>query len=276
MATVNPYLEIIKQIEQKSQLDEQKANTTAQAGQQNAYIGYMTAKRDLGDTLASQGIVGGGSESAALGANVGYQRQQNAVMGNRANEVASIRQNALANKTSTQSQSAQWVNDQQQLAETRFANTVTGYDTIAKVDNAVDAAKDAGETWKVPYLMAQRAALVEKAADDAEEAAARAEANRASQARAASSGGSSGGGGGDDRTPEEIRAYNNDFTTGSSSQGTPYSSGGISGTQGGMTSTYYPTRPFGSVTTSSDPRANPYDPRTYTRPTTTRRHGYTR
>lgn len=196
MAAVNPYLEIIKQIEQKSQLDEQKANSTAQQGQQNAYIGYMTAKKDLGDTLASQGITGGGSESAALGANVGYQRQQNAVMGNRANEVAAIRQNALANKTSTQGQSAQWVNDQAVLEETRFASTVTGYDTIAKVDNAVDAAKDNGETWKIGYLLAQRAALLEQAKNDAEEAAA-----RASYA--------SGSGGGSD-TPDNRTLYNNE------------------------------------------------------------------
>lgn len=174
MAVTNPYKEIIKQIEQKSQLDEQRANSTAEQQKQQAYVGYMTAKRDLGDTLASQGIMGGGSESASLGANVGYQRQQNVVNSNRASEVSAIRQNAMANKTSTESQSAQWENDQQVLAENRFANTITGYDTISKVDNAVDAAKESGETWKVGYLLAQRAALLEQAKIDEANAAAKA------------------------------------------------------------------------------------------------------
>lgn len=174
MATVNPYLNIIKQIDQKSQLDEQNANSQAAKGLQDAYVAREVAKLGLTDALNAQGIAGGGTESAALGITTGYQRQQNAVGANRSNEVAGIRQNAMANRTSTQSQSAQWENDQQVMEENRFANTVTGYDTISKVDNAIDAAKDAGQTWKVGYLMAQRAALVEQAKADAEEAAVRA------------------------------------------------------------------------------------------------------
>lgn len=222
----NPYTEIINQIEQKAQLDEQKANTAANQQQQQAYIGYMTAKRDLGDTLAAQGISGGGSESAALGANVGYQRQRNAVNANRATEVSAIRQNALANKTSAESQSAQWQNEQQQIEETRFANTVTGYDTISKCDNAIDAAKDSGDTWKVPYLMAQRAALVEKAKQDEKEAAA-----KTSYSSSGSSGSSGGSNNDKTTTPNTQNGYY------SNSNGSYYNnktgSYGITGGSGG-------------------------------------------
>lgn len=176
MALINPYQEIIKQIEQKSQLDEQRANTAAEQQKQQAYVGYMTAKKDLGETLASRGIIGGGTESASLGANVGYQRQRNVVDSNRMSEVNAIRQSRMANRSATESQAVQWENDQQALAEQRFANTVGGFDTLPKVDSAIQAAQIAGEDYKVNYLLLQRAALIEQAKQIAE-----AEALRTSQ-----------------------------------------------------------------------------------------------
>lgn len=198
MAVINPYQEIIRQIEQKSQLDEQRANTAAEQQKQQAYVGYMTAKRDLGETLASQGIMGGGTESATLGANVGYQRQRNVVDSNRASEVNAIRQNRMANWTATESQAVQWENDQQALAEQRFANTVGGYDTIPKVEAAIQAAQISGEDYKVNYLLLQRAAIVEREKAAAEEAAYRASLI--------------GGGGGDDPVVDTTPRYSDDAT----------------------------------------------------------------
>jgi hypothetical protein len=163
MATQNPYLAVLAQIEANKKADEMKAEEVAQSQGQQAYINFMQSKKDLAQGLARQGIAGGGSESAMLGANVGYERQRNTVIGNRANTIADIQRNAEANKITTQTQSAAWEDAMRLQEEQRFANTITGYDTIAKVDSAIQAAQIAGEPWKVNYLMAQRAALAEQA-----------------------------------------------------------------------------------------------------------------
>lgn len=232
MASKNPYESVLAQLEEKNKQDVATAQAQAGTQAQQSYIDYMNSIKNLGQGLAQQGITGGGSESALLGANVGYQRQKNLVASGLSSNLQNLSQNYMANKTAVETQKFEWEAQKQAQDEQRFANTITGYDTVAKVDNAIEAAQTAGETWKVPYLMAQRAAILERAKAEAEaEAAARASVSAAPSV---------------DKTPTTT----SNFATGYSSQGIPYSSGGLSGTQGGMTSTYYPTRP---LTTYSAP-----------------------
>lgn len=223
MASRNPYEAVLKQLEEKNKQDVATAQAQAGTQAQQSYIDYMNSIKNLGQGLAQQGITGGGSESALLGANVGYQRQKNLVASGLSSNLQNLSQNYMANRTAVETQSAEWLAQKQAQDEQRFANTITGYDTVAKVDNAIEAAQTAGETWKVPYLMAQRAAILERAKAEAEaEAAARASV----------------------AAPSVAKTPTTSIASGYSSQGIPYSSGGLSGTQGGMTSSYYPTRPL--------------------------------
>ena len=160
---INPYESVLKQLEEKNRQDVATAQQGASSQAQQSYIDYMNSLKTLNQGLRSQGITGGGSESALLGANVGYQRQKNLIAGNLAQNLQGLSQNYMANRTAIETQRAEWQAQEQAKNEQRFANTITGYDTVGKVDSAISAAQTAGETWKVPYLMAQRAALLEQA-----------------------------------------------------------------------------------------------------------------
>lgn len=159
---MNPYERVLKQLEEKNAQDVSVAQQGAGSQAQQSYIDYMKSIRNLNQGLASQGITGGGSESALLGATTGYQRQKNLVAGNLASNLQGLSQNYMANRTAVETQRADWEAQRQAQEESRFANTVTGFDTVAKVDNAIQAAQLAGETYKIGYLMAQRAAILEQ------------------------------------------------------------------------------------------------------------------
>ncbi len=47
-----------------------------------------------------------------------------------------------------------------------YVSTITRYNTVAKCDKAIKAAKNKGETWKVKYLQAQKAELQNKAKEE--------------------------------------------------------------------------------------------------------------
>jgi len=166
MAT-NPYEQVLKQLEQKNAQDIATAQQGAGTQAQESYINYMNSLKNLNQGLRSQGITGGGSESALLGANVGYQRQKNLVAGNLAQNLQGLSQNYMANRSAVETQRADWEAQRQAQEEQRFAQTLTGFNTIPAVDNAIQAAQTAGETWKIGYLMAQRAALQEQAQAEA-------------------------------------------------------------------------------------------------------------
>lgn len=242
MAVVNPYIEIKKKIAESLGQDIQGVETGALGDEQKAYIGKMQSQRKLNSSLAQQGITGGASESAMLGADIGYQNQKNLISARKAANISDLRRNADANLLTTNTQSAEWEAQKQAQDESRFANTITGYDTIPKVDSAIQAAVTAGEDWKLGYLRAQRAALMEKTAD------------------ATTTGGTS-------KTQEQIQAEedarilaarNAQAITSASTQG--IGAGGISGTQGGMTPVYYPTRPLTTYAkkSSAQQSRNPY------------------
>lgn len=51
-------------------------------------------------------------------------------------------------------------------ARQNYVATITRYDTIKSCDDAIKAARKKGETWKVKYLQAQKAALKDKAKEE--------------------------------------------------------------------------------------------------------------
>ena len=159
----NPYKEVIKQIVANAVSDRQAAAQTSDANKTQAYINYQNSLKNLNQGLASQGITGGGSESALLGASTGYQNTMNTLNSQRALNLSNIKRDATANQLTAETQSSEWENEQQAQKEQRFANTITGYNTVKACNNAIEKAKADGETWKIPYLRAQRAALQEQA-----------------------------------------------------------------------------------------------------------------
>ena len=171
MAT-NPYLAVIQQIKDNAMRSKESAIQGTDAQQKQAYINYMRGNKNLATGLSQQGIAGGGSESALLGAGVGYQNTLNTIGSQRATTLADIQKDATANQLAAQAQKTEWDQAEQVKEEERFANTVTGYDTLASVENAIDAATASGDLWKIPYLKAQRASLKEIAKQEAEAAAA--------------------------------------------------------------------------------------------------------
>ena len=223
----NPYLDVIKQIVANAVGDRQATGQQADQQKTQAYTNYMTAQKNLATGLAQQGVTGGGSESALLGANVGYQNTLNTVNAQKGTSLNNIARDATANRLTAQTQSADWVANAQAVDEQRFANTITGYDTIAKVDNAIAAAKANGQGWKVNYLMAQRAALKEQAKylASTKKATTKAATPKVVTPKASAS---------------KKKVATSNFDTGYSSGGIPLNSGGISGTQAGMTKVYYP------------------------------------
>lgn len=48
---------------------------------------------------------------------------------------------------------------QRERMEETFVNTIDRYDTVTKVDKAIKAARENGETWKIPYLSQHKASL---------------------------------------------------------------------------------------------------------------------
>jgi len=225
----NPYLDVIKQIVANAVGDRQATGQQADQQKTQAYTNYMTAQKNLATGLAQQGVTGGGSESALLGANVGYQNTLNTVNAQKGTSLNNIARDATANRLTAQTQSADWVANAQAVDEQRFANTITGYDTIAKVDNAIAAAKTNGQGWKVNYLMAQRAALKEQAK------------YLASTKKATTTKPTSTNPTNTKPNPTKpTKVVTSNFDTGYSSGGIPLNSGGISGTQAGMTKVYYP------------------------------------
>lgn len=159
---MNPYEQVLRQLEEKNAQDTATAQASAGTQAQQSYIDYMKSLKTLDTGLAKQGVTGGGSESALLGANVGYQRQKNLVAGNLATNLQGLSQNYMANRSAVETQRADWEAQRQAQEEQRFANTLTGFNTVGAVDNAIAVAQTTGETWKIGYLMAQRAALLEQ------------------------------------------------------------------------------------------------------------------
>ena len=83
-------------------------NETSDAAQQNAYVSYMNGKKDLNDTLARQGITGGGSETTNLKADTDYQNNRGSIESLRSQAIQKINQQLesdIADKSVSMSES---------------------------------------------------------------------------------------------------------------------------------------------------------------------------
>lgn len=187
-----------------------QVNNQYDNAQRQNYVNYMQNRRDLPEQMARMGVTGGASETSALRAQTNYENNFNNAERSRGTEIGNIN-NTLADTLNTYRMTAdQNMNDEiaqnrqlranyekqlQQENEQRFANTISGYDNIAGIDNLIASINKSGvDTWRIPYLRARRAELV-----------------AAQQAAVASGGGGggyyyggySGGGGNDDATASQ-------------------------------------------------------------------------
>lgn len=184
-----------------------QVNSNFDNTQRQNYVQYMQNQRELPEQLARMGVTGGASETSALRARTNYENNFNNTERSRGTEIGNIN-NALADQLNTYRMTAdQNMNDEiaqnrqlranyekqlQQEAEQRFANTISGYDSISGIDSEIARISKSGvDLWRIPYLRARRAELA------------------AAQAAAYSGGGGggysgyyyNGGGGGGDDTP---------------------------------------------------------------------------
>lgn len=182
-----------------------KTNTQYDTAQRGNYINYMQNQRELPEQLAAQGITGGASETSLLRARTNYENNYNNTERSRGADIGAIRSN-LADALNTYRMTAdQNMNDEitqnrqlranyerqlQQEAEQRFANTISGYDSIGDIDRTISAIQKSGkDTWRIAYLRARRAELV--AAQRAEEQAAAARSGGGGYSYRSGGGGSS-------------------------------------------------------------------------------------
>lgn len=185
-----------------------QVNSNYDNTQRQNYVQYMQNQKELPEQLSRMGVTGGASETSALRARTNYENNFNNTERSRGTEIGNIN-NALADQLNTYRMTAdQNMNDEiaqnrqlranyekqlQQEAEQRFANTISGYDSISGIDSEIAKISASGvDTWRIPYLRARRAELV-----------------AAGLAASGSSGGGgggysyryNGGGSGDDDTP---------------------------------------------------------------------------
>ena len=150
-----------------------QVNSNFDNTQRQNYVQYMQNQRELPEQLARMGVTGGASETSALRARTNYENNFNNTERSRGTEIGNIN-NALADQLNTYRMTAdQNMNDEiaqnrqlranyekqlQQEAEQRFANTISGYDSISGIDSEIARISRSGvDTWRIPYLRARRA-----------------------------------------------------------------------------------------------------------------------
>lgn len=165
--------------------------------QRSNYVDYRMNQRDMPEQLARQGITGGASETSLLRGQTNYENNRAATelqRGSRLGDINNAYLDAIRTYRMTadremndkieqnQQLRANYEKQLQQEAEQRYANTISGYDSISGIDKEIASIQKSGkDTWRIAYLRARRAELV--AAQKAEQ-----------EALASSSGGGGGGG----------------------------------------------------------------------------------
>ena len=202
--------------QRNAEADREKAsvNSNYDNTQRQNYVQFMENRRDLPEQMARMGVSGGGaSETSALRAQTNYENLRNNTERSRNSDINKIN-TTLADTLNTYRMTAdQNMNDEiaqnaqlranyekqlQQEAEQRFANTISGYDSIPGIDSEIAKISRSGvDTWRIPYLRARRAELA--AALAAQQAAVASSGGGGGSSRSyggSSSSSSSGGGGG--------------------------------------------------------------------------------
>lgn len=137
------------------------------------YISWMQANKDLPSQMSALGVSGSGAETTAgLRLRTNYENNRNATTTNRDKLVAQYRQalqDALTNKESeldalrdaeveqnTQNYN-QWNEQQGAREEERYANTISGWDSLDDIDREIARIERSGvDTWRIGYLRARR------------------------------------------------------------------------------------------------------------------------
>lgn len=167
---------------QNKQANQQRAdvNKNYDSAQRDNYVSYMMNKRELPAQLASLGVTGGGSETAAIRSQTNYENNRNLTERGRNADLKSI-SDALANNLNSYRQQNNlamqealeanrnarnaYYQQLQDQEENRFANTISGWNSVGAIDNEIARLQKSGaDPWKIPYLRAQRAALLQQAA----------------------------------------------------------------------------------------------------------------
>lgn len=153
--------------------------------QRSNYVDYRMAQRDMPEQLARQGITGGASETSLLRGQTNYENNRAATelqRGSRLGDINNAYMDAIRTYRMTADQNmndeiaqnrqlrANYEKQLQQEAEQRYANTISGYDSIGGIDKEIASIQKSGkDTWRIAYLRARRAELV--AAQKAEQEA---------------------------------------------------------------------------------------------------------
>lgn len=176
-----------------------KKEKTAEYGEQarQAYISRMQNEKKLSENLARVGIRGGATETANLNLQANYENNRNKINSQKMNDLKAIDRNAddeiFKNKQALNADKLAYIHqreaEERQIAETkrqeqwqaqqaakqnretRYAATMSGYDTVAKCDKKIkqiqkwkktNPAKYKEHSWKLTYLRAQRATVKAK------------------------------------------------------------------------------------------------------------------
>ena len=201
--------------QRNTEADRERAsvNSNYDNTQRQNYVQYMENRRDLPEQMARMGISGGGaSETSALRAQTNYENLRNNTERSRNNDINKIN-TTLADTLNTYRMTAdQNMNEEiaqnrqlranyekqlQQEAEQRFANTISGYDSISGIDSEISRISRSGvDTWRIPYLRARRAELAAALAAQQSSYSSGGGYSRSGGGGSSSSSSSSGGGGG--------------------------------------------------------------------------------
>lgn len=188
----------------KGEIDQQAGNNA-----QQAYISYMQNKKDMPEQLGRMGLSGGASETSLLKANTNYENRRGNIETERDTNKSKVDENLRSNLTAyklnhdqNMEQAINVAKDREAQAqareEARFASTISGYNTLAEVDAKIQDLKTRGVPgeWSMfyPYLLARRAEILNKSAQEA------ASASRASSGSSRGGGRSGGRGRGRSRT----------------------------------------------------------------------------
>lgn len=166
----NQYNAYAKQKRTEANRAKTATNASYDSAQRQNYVNYMSARKELPESLARQGITGGMSETSALRARTNYQNLHSSTERSRRSDIANIRNNLNDNLNTYKMTADQSMNSdiasnrqlrsnyeqqRQQRREERFANNISGYTNKNSINNAIKAARKNGETWKIPYLRNQ-------------------------------------------------------------------------------------------------------------------------
>lgn len=152
-----------------------ETNTNYDNTQRQNYVQYMQNRRDLPEQMARMGLSGGASETSALRSQTNYENNYNNTERSRGADINKINTTLADNLNTYRMTADQNMNDEiaqnrqlranyekqlQQEAEQRFANTISGYDSISGIDSEIARISRSGvDLWRIPYLRARRAEL---------------------------------------------------------------------------------------------------------------------